>query len=207
MVLTCNVIMPLLIDTQPIVCCETFCLAKIGSSLNNVECISDGSPLNCFNKLPILSRSSINCPCHDTAHAMIQSDNAPVIYSPGPRPQTQIRTFISRINDIWLKPFHMVHSNTMLLSLPKELTMMMFMVCRRHIAGTIPCHTSQYTCHVFALVWQLLIESHIRRDKVQLNTRNARSWYNSAVSVKCRLGIRIWYLSATALMVLLLKRL
>ena len=147
MVLTCNVIMPLLIDTQPIVCCETFCLAKIGSSLNNVGCIGDGSPLNCFNKLPILSRSSINCPCHDTAHAMIQSDNAPVIYSPGPRPQTQIRTFISRINDIWLKPFHMVHSNTMLLSLPKELTMMMFMVCRGpgdHPLSRVTIHVSRF---------------------------------------------------------------
>ena len=79
--LTCNVIMPLLIDIQPIVFLKlsvwpTLVPAQTGEG---GEVCGDGSPLNCFNKLPIVWILD-KCLRHDTGHAIIQSDNSPVIY-------------------------------------------------------------------------------------------------------------------------------
>lgn len=172
--LTCNVIMPLLIDIQPIVFLKlsvwpTLVPAQTGEG---GEVCGDGSSLNCFNKLPIVwILDKLSASRHGACNHSIRQFSGDLLT------WTQVRTFITKcFSAKWANEASCV-------------------VSINDDVGVSPGPSlSRVTIHVsrFCPVWQSLIESHIRRNKVQLNTRNARSWYNGAVSVKCRPGIRIW---------------
>ena len=156
---------------------ETFCLANIGPSADGwrwwgVWWSGDGSPLNCFNKLPIVwILDKLSASRHGACNHSIRQFSGDLLT------WTQVRTFITKcFSAKWANGAFCV-------------------VSINDDVGVSPGPSlSRVTIHVsrFCPVWQSLIESHIRRNKVQLNTRNARSWYNGAVSVKCRPGIRIW---------------